>query len=218
MSMADSSSEQFSEKPLPARTGGGRQADGAFSEKPLPPPSDSDLDLKNERAAVRRAAEARVFELRQRGHRGANWFFWVAGLSIVDSVVAHGGGSLFFVVGLGVTLVVDAFAKAIGEQNADLDNGLKIFAIGFAVVVAIVVCGFGLLARKGYVIPFAIGMVLYLFDGLIFLLFQDVMSIAFHAWALYWMWNGLSAFRQIKAIEAELRDAESIDIALENAD
>jgi hypothetical protein len=48
----------------------------------------------------------------------------------------HAGGNLYCVVGLGVALVTDTIAKGIGEQNAALDGGLKIFAIGFAVVVA----------------------------------------------------------------------------------
>jgi hypothetical protein len=155
-------------------------------------------DVAESRAAQRRSAAARIRELQERGLKGANWFFWVAGMSVVNSIVLHAGGQFFFVVG--------SFAKAVGEQNAGLDAGLKIFAIGFSVVAALIVAGFGMLARKGYLIPFAIGMVLYLLDGLIFLAFQDILSVAFHGWALYCMWCGFSAFRQIKAVEAELQD------------
>ena len=218
--MAEPSSEQFSEKPLPAASGGAPHANGAFSENPLPPLPEVEAEPspEEERAAARRAAEARIFALRQSGLKGANWFFWVAGLSIVNSIVAHTGGDRYFVVGLGVTLVVDGLAKAIGAQHANLQGVLMAFAIGFAVAVAIMVTGFGLLARKGYVIPFAVGMILYLCDGLIFLLFQDFLSVAFHGWALVWMWNGLSAFRKIKAIEADLRAADPFDIARANAE
>jgi hypothetical protein len=210
-----SSSEQYSEKPLPAPPGADPKADGAFSENPLPAPAppEAEPSPEEERAAARRAAEGRIAALRQSGLRGANWFFWVAGLSIVNSLVAHGGGDRYFVVGLGVTLVVDGIAKAVGEQHANLQSGVTAFAIGFAVTVAIAVSVVGLLSRKGYLIPFAIAMVCYLFDGLIFLMFGDFLSVAFHAYALVCMWAGFSAFRQIKAIEADMPAADPLNIA-----
>lgn len=205
--MSERPSEEFSEKPLPTPSSAGAEGSTEFSEKPLSPPAvESEPDAEPEPDAAQLASLARILELQARGHKGANWFFWVAGLSIVNSISVHGGMTGYFVVGLGVTLVVDSIAKAIGEQHPEFDIGLKAFGIGFAVVAALVVTFFGWFARKGVLIIFAIGMILYLFDGLLFLILQDLMSVAFHGFALFWMWSGFSAFRQIRAIEAELRE------------
>src|SRR5437879_316354 len=58
--------------------------------------------------------------------KAARWFWWIAGLSVVNSAVALGGGNFNFVVGLGFTQLVDAIF-----QN------LKILALVFdAITVA----------------------------------------------------------------------------------
>jgi hypothetical protein len=179
-----------------------------FSEQPMPPPpgAEPERDPDEKDGAARHASVARIMELQERGHKGANWFFWVAGLSLVNSVIMHGGGATYFVVGLGVTLLVDAVCKDVGEQNPDIHTLLRVFAIGFALAVAVMVTGFGWLARKGILIVYAIGMALYLLDGLLFLVLQDLMSVAFHGFALFWMWSGFSAFREINKITAEMSE------------
>src|SRR6478672_6161125 len=47
---------------------------------------------------------------------GAKWFYWIAALSLVNSLVAIFGGQFHFVVGLGITSIVDALAKGIGSS------------------------------------------------------------------------------------------------------
>src|SRR5258706_11841853 len=86
--------------------------------------------------------------LLQRVRAGANWFLWIAGLSLVNSIVMHADGKLFFVMGLGVTVVADSIAEAINQMHPDVGPIAKAIALGFDVVVAAVVAGFGLLARR----------------------------------------------------------------------
>jgi hypothetical protein len=188
--MAERSSEEFSEQPLP----------------PQPASAEPESDPDDATDSKRHASVARILELQERGHKGANWFFWVAGLSLVNSVIVHGGGTISFVVGLGITMVVDAIAKTVGEQHPEMDIVFKVLAIGFACTAAIMVTGFGWLARRGILIAYAIGMFLYLLDGLLFLFLQDLMSVAFHGFALFCMWSGFSAFRQLNALQTELRE------------
>jgi len=38
---------------------------------------------------------------------GARWFWWIAGLSLINTVLIHTGSDLSFVVGLGITLMAD---------------------------------------------------------------------------------------------------------------
>ena len=38
---------------------------------------------------------------------GANWFFWIAGLSLINSVLHLAGVSISFLIGLGLTELID---------------------------------------------------------------------------------------------------------------
>ncbi|MBI1832296.1 MAG: hypothetical protein HYR84_12705 [Planctomycetes bacterium] len=209
--MSSNPSGGFSDKPPVSRPGFGGFSDEAPAPKAGEPASegahaegasegDPEPDIEQMTALTR------ILELQEQGQRGANWFFWVAGLSVVNSVTLHAGVSGYFVVGLGITLIVDGVAKGIGQQHADFDAGLKTFAIGFAIVAALCVSAFGWFARQGFVGVFAVGMALYLLDGLFFLALDDLMSAAFHVFALFWMWSGLSAFREAHDLESALRE------------
>jgi len=146
-------------------------------------------------------------QLAKRGDVGANWFFWIAGLSLVNTAITHGGGDTHFVVGMGLPLIVSVIAHEIAKQNPDISMIATIVGIGFSVLCSLVACLFGWLSRKRIIAIFAIGMVLYLLDGMVFLLIQDWMSIAFHAFALFSMWGGLSAYRQLNQLERHLSEA-----------
>jgi hypothetical protein len=139
--------------------------------------------------------------LQQRGQNGANWFFWIAALSLVNSVILLSGSTVHFVIGLGVTFMADLIAKAVGDNNPNAATLVKGAAFCFDLAVALVVVLFGWLARSRYQVMFAIGMFLYLLDGLVYVLVQDWMSVGFHAFALFCMWNGFTAYRQLNALE-----------------
>ncbi|MCK4829211.1 hypothetical protein KA005_76515, partial [bacterium] len=47
---------------------------------------------------------------------GANWFFWIAGLSLVNTIVFLFDGSIYFVVGLGITQIVDGIFYILGTE------------------------------------------------------------------------------------------------------
>jgi hypothetical protein len=134
------------------------------------------------------------------GRSGAKWFYWIAGMSLLNSAILLFGGETFFVIGLGITLFADAFAQGAASEMPAQAQLFKGVALGFDVIVAAVVVMFGWLAGKRYLVVYALGMVLYLLDGLIFVWLQDWMSAGFHAFALFWMWTGLRAFRQQRAL------------------
>lgn len=152
-------------------------------------------------------ALAQLGQLHAAGMGGANWFFIVAALSLINSVIQLAGGDIHFVVGLAVTLIVDVIAAAWGKNDPSMAHVAMGIAIAFDIVVTLIVVAFGYFARRGNTIAFIVGMVLYAIDGLIFLVFGDVMSTAFHAYGLYVMWKGLSAFRQANALWATIREA-----------
>ena len=148
-----------------------------------------------------RSIASEMLALHMQGRKGANWFYWVAGLSLVNSAVILGGGSIFFVIGLGVTLMADSLAAAISQHHPEAVWIVKGVALAFDVFVAAVLVGFGWLSARRYLALFGVGMALYLVDGLIFLLFQDWLSVAFHGYALFWMWSGFQAFRKLRVLE-----------------
>ena len=148
-----------------------------------------------------RSTASEMLALHMQGRKGANWFYWVAGLSLVNSAVILGGGSIFFVIGLGVTLMADSLAAAISQHHPEAVWIVKGVALAFDVFVAAVLVGFGWLSARRYLALFGVGMALYLVDGLIFLLFQDWPSVAFHGYALFWMWSGFQAFRKLRVLE-----------------
>lgn len=136
---------------------------------------------------------------------GSNWFFFIAGLSVVNSIIMMTGGELNFIVGLGVTQVLDGIARAIAAESPDIGPIVKAIVFTINLFVAAVFVTFGIFARKMKKWSFVTGMILYGLDGLIFLLVQDILSIGFHGFALYCMYNGMKASRQLQAM------AESMD-------
>ncbi|HEX5218515.1 MAG TPA: GYF domain-containing protein [Verrucomicrobiae bacterium] len=124
---------------------------------------------------------------------GASWFYWIAALSLVNSIVAFTGSDWRFIIGLGITQLFDA----IGHEIA---SGGKIVALVLDLITAGVFILFGVFANKGHLWAFIVGMVLFALDGLIFLLAQDWIGVAFHVFVLYCLFRGVQACRQLKAV------------------
>jgi hypothetical protein len=121
----------------------------------------------------------------------SSWFITVAGLSLVNSVLAMTGATVQFIFGLGLTQIVDALAHGSGGAGMVLDlivNGL----------IAGVFVFFWKFARKGAKWAFFAGMGLYVVDGLILLAFKDFLSVAFHGWALYRMYSGVKLLPELE--------------------
>lgn len=150
--------------------------------------------------------ELQIAVLLQQGRNGAKWFYWIAGFSIVNTLIMLVSGGLYFVVGLAVTCLADEIARTNAQQFPKAALILKVVAFGFSAGMSLLFCVFGWLALKRYQPLFFLGMVLYLLDGLLFLLIGEIMAAAFHAYALYCMWSGFRAYRQLAALERQLID------------
>jgi hypothetical protein len=136
---------------------------------------------------------------------GVNWFYWIAGLSIINTIIYLTGGTLNFVMGLGMTQVVDAFMSGVAETAARNGTDLALVAQGVGVVVDVLIAGlfilFGVLGNKrkrGWLIA---GMVLYTLDMLIFLALQLWVGALFHLVALFGLFQGLRAMNQLRKLE-----------------
>src|ERR1043166_6289200 len=49
---------------------------------------------------------------------GASWFYWVAVLSLVNSGAAAVGSSWRFIIGLGITQIIDVFGSNLGDRKS----------------------------------------------------------------------------------------------------
>jgi hypothetical protein len=142
-------------------------------------PGTAPAPLNNTATVARATASARV-------RVSARWFYWIAGLSLINSAVVIFGGSFHFVVGLGITSVVDALTKQAGSTGIVLDLIINGFVAGLFVL-------FGSCGSKAQKWAFFVGMGLYALDGLLLLMARDVLSVGFHAYALFCIYKGLAA-------------------------
>jgi len=133
---------------------------------------------------------------------GANWFFWIAGMSLVNSLVGLFGGQWGFVIGLGVTQVIDVVLT-----NGDGEVGSRLIGPLLTAAVAGVFIACGHFARQGKRSFFIAGIVLYVLDSLIFVVVRDVLAIAFHAFALFCLIRGMRAKDQLDNLPALRREA-----------
>ena len=115
------------------------------------------------------------FEILLKKHNdGSGWFFWIAGLSLINSVIILAGMEWSFLIGLGVTQIIDSVAMAFAEEaTARGKTILPVVAFILDVLVAGSFVLWGVLARKHYRWAYIVGMILYALDGLLFLMVQD---------------------------------------------
>jgi len=129
-------------------------------------------------------------QLEQRMKSGANWFYWIAALSLVTSIISLAGGTWAFLVSLGVTQLVDAVANVGADR---VGWGVKLIALVFDLVAAGLFALLGMFAGKRNTWAFVVGMALYLLDALVCLFIGFWLGLAFHAFALYSIFGGYKA-------------------------
>ena len=123
----------------------------------------------------------------------AGWFLWIAGLSIVNSVLTVSGTNFHFIFGLGVTQIVDAFGHVGGTAGSAMGLVVNLFIAGVFVL-------FWNFARQGQRWAFLVGMALYAIDGLMLLPFKDFLGVAFHAYALFRIYSGLQSVSLLESL------------------
>ncbi len=132
--------------------------------------------------------------------QGVSWFYWIAGLSIVNSLIVVLGLNWNFLIGLGWTQVIDAIALLIGDAiNPGQDLFiLKLFALGIDIVIAASFVLIGYLAFKKRNRPiYLIGIGLYVLDAILFLVFGGWANLIFHLIALWGLFSGFRALSKL---------------------
>lgn len=128
-------------------------------------------------------------------HSGANWFYWIAGLSVVNIVALIANLNFHFLAGLGLSEVVGAVATIFVQE------GVSPLLLAFPLILDILlVAGLALVGyySRRFVLPvFLIGIIVYILDGLLVLALGDMFMAGFHVFALIYLIRGYLAARQV---------------------
>lgn len=162
---------------------------------PQPPPPEQPTDIYGATVPNRLNSVEPDPELLEQIQSSANWFYWIGGLSLVNSIITHAGGHFGFFFGLAISQVVDAILQHIESIGT-------VVAIVFDILIAAVFCLFGWLANKRMQWAFWVGMVFYAGDGLISLLAQDYLGLAIHGIALFFIFRGVLAIQALRRMSA----------------
>jgi len=125
---------------------------------------------------------------------GANWFYWIAGLSLITSILSLSGAGWRFFLSLGITQVVDGISLAFRDQ---LGSAGLIIALALDILIIAVFAALGYLAGRKQTWAFIVGMVLFFIDALLLLIGMDIFAILFHGLALFYIFRGYQAARDL---------------------
>src|ERR1700682_2608980 len=129
-----------------------------------------------------------------RMRRGAGWFLTIALLSGVNSVLQIFDAKIRFMFGLGVTQLVDGMARGMGQSGT-----IVVVVVDGLFVVMLILCSRW--AKMGSQGAFLGGMIAYALDGVLLLLFSMWLDAAVHAYALWMIWQGYSASRELAQMQ-----------------
>ena len=139
--------------------------------------------------AMRTTPAGAVEQLERRRRIGARWFYWVAAVSLLNTVVALAGEHRRFIIGLGTTQVANGLAARTGRGWVPAML-LDLLLIGGFVLL-------GYLALQGQHWAFPVGIGLYALDAVVFVAARDWVGLGFHVFVLIMICKGFQAARQL---------------------
>ena len=125
--------------------------------------------------------------------RGAGWFLTIAILSGVNALLQIFDAKIRFIFGLGITQVVDAIARGMERGT------MVVIVVDGLFILMLVLCSRW--AKTGSQGAFLGGMIAYALDGVLLLYFSMWLDAAVHAYALWMIWQGYSASRELAQLE-----------------
>jgi hypothetical protein len=132
---------------------------------------------------------------------GASCINAIGLFSLINTFVYSGGGKISFVIGLGVTQVIDGLVK-IGRVTGS-SSSISTFAFIIDLLISIAFIQMGRSAKNKNKNVFLAGLVLYALDSLVFLVFWSWIGLMFHIFFLYGIWAGYRALFEWQKLETE---------------
>jgi hypothetical protein len=155
----------------------------------------------------------KVLDLENQIKSGISWFFWIAALSIINTILFQTGASFSFTVGLGITQFIDGVSVAVSRRGS---SGTAVIVTTIALFLDVVIAGlfvlFGVFGRKRVRWLIIVGMVLYAADGVLCVVFEAWLTAAFHALALWGLFRGIRAINALIALEKSMSGGQMVAI------
>ena len=92
-------------------------------------------------------------------------------------------------------------------MSTEFGGAPQVIALVLDIFVTALFVLFGVLAGKKILSAYMIGMIVFALDGLVSLLFQDLIGVLAHAVVLFFMARGYMAGRELMALEREIAQA-----------
>jgi len=162
----------------------------------VPPPVLGQTPSIPEGAAEADAVTPELYALEERVTASANWFFWIAGLSLVNSLLALLNIGFGLAVGLGVTQLIDA-----GFQHQYPNSPVRFAALLFDLIPLGFYALMGFLAQKRRW-AFIVGGIFYALDAALCAMVEQWISLALHAWVLFAFFGGFKAAGELAKLRA----------------
>ncbi len=139
---------------------------------------------------------------------GANWFYWIAGLTLLNAILIAVQSPVILALGLSSAEITSWFAY--DQETGEIDQNIMWISVGVALLLSAIVAGMGWLANKGNKAVYLVGMVLIALDTLLFIFPNfSIIALVVHGYALYAMFNGFMALLQIEKIEKSVLDGQN---------
>jgi hypothetical protein len=126
---------------------------------------------------------------------GANWFFWIAILSALNTLAVYFLGISNTPVAFGVTQWIDGSTGPLANQVA---SPFSLASVAMDLMFAAAFAAFGYFARRGSDAIFLLGILLYVVDSLLSLGMRDFFGFSFHLVGLFFLFRGLMASRHVR--------------------
>ena len=166
----------------------------SFNSNPAQPPM-SNTPPQMDQAALARA------QFTQQAKNGARNFYWIAGLSFLNSIITAFGGEFYLVMGLASTLFVDYFAVGLAQEMPEMTILFKVIAVVVSLVISGVLGFLGFLAGKGRRWAYVSGLIFYAIDTVIMFALQEWRGLLIHLFFLWALFTGLRALNQLQKLE-----------------
>ncbi len=146
------------------------------------PPTVSNADLEQIKSQLKNESKFK---------NAIGWFYWIAGLSFLNSLLAAFNANFSFTIGLGITQLIDAVAIGATKRLGTTSYLLIIFSLIISLLFSGLFVLFGYLGNKRKKGAIITGAVIYILDGILALVLGLYLDGLFHALALVGIFSGL---------------------------
>jgi hypothetical protein len=141
------------------------------------------------------ATQPRILD-RKTQYAGANWFFWLAILSALNSLVIYFVGIRNTPFAFGITQWIDGTTGPLTSEG--WSPPLHTEGLIGNLLIAAAFAGFGYFARRGNDVAFLLGIFLYVVDAMLSIGLRDFFGFSFHLVGFFFLFRGLLASRHVR--------------------